>query len=216
MAEISYREALNQALREEMDRDERVFIMGEEVGYFGGAFKVTDGLLADDVARIDRDTAAADRDIALHSVMLRQVEQCARPRAEHWKRHLADRPGVADAAITDKAGHAALHQPGYQDLPGAGRSCIAAAVDHQHVALRCDLDRLALGMFGIGEHRDIVQVLARRDVPQGECGTDQVAVIMAQRPDTLHERVAQPTLEQLRGQGCGACEVQPLGCGTVK
>src|ERR1700723_2816138 len=46
MAEISYREALNQALREEMDRDERVFIMGEEVGYFGGAFKGTDGLLA--------------------------------------------------------------------------------------------------------------------------------------------------------------------------
>ena len=46
MAEITYREALNQALREEMDRDERVFIMGEEVGYFGGAFKVTDGLLA--------------------------------------------------------------------------------------------------------------------------------------------------------------------------
>ena len=35
-----------QALREELDRDERVFIMGEEVGYFGGAFKVTDGLLA--------------------------------------------------------------------------------------------------------------------------------------------------------------------------
>jgi pyruvate dehydrogenase E1 component beta subunit len=46
MALITYREALNQALREELDRDERVFIMGEEVGYFGGAFKVTDGLLA--------------------------------------------------------------------------------------------------------------------------------------------------------------------------
>lgn len=46
MARISYREALNAALREELDRDERVFIMGEEVGYFGGAFKVTDGLLA--------------------------------------------------------------------------------------------------------------------------------------------------------------------------
>jgi pyruvate dehydrogenase E1 component beta subunit len=46
MAQITYREALNQALREEMERDERVFIMGEEVGYFGGAFKVTDGLLA--------------------------------------------------------------------------------------------------------------------------------------------------------------------------
>jgi pyruvate dehydrogenase E1 component subunit beta len=46
MARITYREALNQALREELERDERVFIMGEEVGYFGGAFKVTDGLLA--------------------------------------------------------------------------------------------------------------------------------------------------------------------------
>ncbi len=46
MAQITYREALNQALREELQRDERVFIMGEEVGYFGGAFKVTDGLLA--------------------------------------------------------------------------------------------------------------------------------------------------------------------------
>lgn len=46
MAQMTYREALNQALREELERDERVFIMGEEVGYFGGAFKVTDGLLA--------------------------------------------------------------------------------------------------------------------------------------------------------------------------
>jgi pyruvate dehydrogenase E1 component beta subunit len=46
MAQITYREALNQALREELEHDERVFIMGEEVGYFGGAFKVTDGLLA--------------------------------------------------------------------------------------------------------------------------------------------------------------------------
>jgi pyruvate dehydrogenase E1 component beta subunit len=46
VAQITYREALNHALREELERDERVFIMGEEVGYFGGAFKVTDGLLA--------------------------------------------------------------------------------------------------------------------------------------------------------------------------
>src|SRR5437764_13179963 len=56
MAQISYREALNQALREELDRDERVFIMGEEVGYFGGAFKVTDGLLAVYAQKSIRDT----------------------------------------------------------------------------------------------------------------------------------------------------------------
>jgi pyruvate dehydrogenase E1 component beta subunit len=42
---ISYREALNQAMREEMERDADVFIMGEEVGYYNGAYKVTQGLL---------------------------------------------------------------------------------------------------------------------------------------------------------------------------
>jgi pyruvate dehydrogenase E1 component beta subunit len=45
MPVISYREALNQAMREEMDRDPDVFIMGEEVGYYNGAYKVTQGLL---------------------------------------------------------------------------------------------------------------------------------------------------------------------------
>jgi pyruvate dehydrogenase E1 component beta subunit len=45
MAVISYREALNQAMREEMERDENVFIMGEEVGHYNGAYKVTQGLL---------------------------------------------------------------------------------------------------------------------------------------------------------------------------
>lgn len=45
MAEISIRDALNQALDEEMARDERVFILGEEVGEYNGAYKVTRGLL---------------------------------------------------------------------------------------------------------------------------------------------------------------------------
>ena len=45
MAVISYREALNQAMREEMERDPDVFIMGEEVGHYNGAYKVTQGLL---------------------------------------------------------------------------------------------------------------------------------------------------------------------------
>ncbi len=46
MALISYREALRQALTEEMERDENVFIMGEEVGQYDGAYKVTKGMLA--------------------------------------------------------------------------------------------------------------------------------------------------------------------------
>ncbi|MDT7865275.1 MAG: alpha-ketoacid dehydrogenase subunit beta [Thermoproteota archaeon] len=45
MREITYAEALREALREEMKRDERVIILGEEVGLFGGVYKVTQGLL---------------------------------------------------------------------------------------------------------------------------------------------------------------------------
>lgn len=45
MAELMYREALNQALAEEMQRDANVFLIGEEVGRYNGAFKVSQGLL---------------------------------------------------------------------------------------------------------------------------------------------------------------------------
>jgi pyruvate dehydrogenase E1 component beta subunit len=45
MPTITYRDALNQALREEMRRDPRVFLMGEEVGVYQGAYKVSRGLL---------------------------------------------------------------------------------------------------------------------------------------------------------------------------
>ncbi|NOT08031.1 MAG: alpha-ketoacid dehydrogenase subunit beta [Gemmatimonadales bacterium] len=43
MAEVTYLEALRDGLAEEMARDERVFILGEDVGAYGGAFKVTEG-----------------------------------------------------------------------------------------------------------------------------------------------------------------------------
>jgi 2-oxoisovalerate dehydrogenase E1 component beta subunit len=43
MAELTYLEAISDGLRTEMQRDERVFCMGEDIGVFGGAFKVTDG-----------------------------------------------------------------------------------------------------------------------------------------------------------------------------
>ena len=45
MAVITYRDALNMALREEMRRDDRVFLMGEEVAVYQGAYKVSKGLL---------------------------------------------------------------------------------------------------------------------------------------------------------------------------
>ncbi len=45
MPVISYLEAIRQALFDEMERDERVFVLGEDIGAYGGAFKVTEGLL---------------------------------------------------------------------------------------------------------------------------------------------------------------------------
>ncbi|MBI3122513.1 MAG: alpha-ketoacid dehydrogenase subunit beta [candidate division NC10 bacterium] len=45
MPEITYIEAIRQALWEEMERDERVFLLGEDIGVYGGAFKITLGFL---------------------------------------------------------------------------------------------------------------------------------------------------------------------------
>jgi pyruvate dehydrogenase E1 component beta subunit len=45
MKTLRYREALREAMIEEMERDENVFLMGEEVGYYQGAYKVTEGML---------------------------------------------------------------------------------------------------------------------------------------------------------------------------
>ena len=57
------REALNQALAEEMRRDESVFIMGEDVGVFQGAFKVTEGLLGEFGEKRVRDTPISENTI---------------------------------------------------------------------------------------------------------------------------------------------------------
>ncbi|MFN0179312.1 MAG: alpha-ketoacid dehydrogenase subunit beta [Gemmatimonadales bacterium] len=46
MAPITYLEAIRDGLREEMERDDRVFMLGEDIGSFGGAFKVTEGFQA--------------------------------------------------------------------------------------------------------------------------------------------------------------------------
>ncbi|MCS7261147.1 MAG: alpha-ketoacid dehydrogenase subunit beta [Anaerolineae bacterium] len=60
MAYITMREAISQALREEMYRDERVFIMGEEVGVWGGTYAVTRGFLDEFGEKRVRDTPIAE------------------------------------------------------------------------------------------------------------------------------------------------------------
>jgi pyruvate/2-oxoglutarate/acetoin dehydrogenase E1 component len=63
MPVMRYREALNSALREEMHRDESVFIMGEDIGVFNGAFKVTQGLLDEFGDKRVRDTPISENTI---------------------------------------------------------------------------------------------------------------------------------------------------------
>jgi pyruvate dehydrogenase E1 component beta subunit len=63
MPVMRMREALNQALAEEMRRDESVFIMGEDVGVFQGAFKVTEGLLDEFGEKRVRDTPISENTI---------------------------------------------------------------------------------------------------------------------------------------------------------
>ena len=63
MPTLTYRDALNQALREEMQRDERVFLMGEDIGVFNGAFKVTAGLLDEFGEKRVRDTPISENTI---------------------------------------------------------------------------------------------------------------------------------------------------------
>lgn len=47
MRKITYRDAVREALREEMARDARVFLLGEDIAEFGGSYKATEGLLAE-------------------------------------------------------------------------------------------------------------------------------------------------------------------------
>lgn len=64
MARLTLREAITEALREEMQRDDKVFIMGEEVGAWGGTYAVTKGFLEEFGERRVRDTPISEMVIA--------------------------------------------------------------------------------------------------------------------------------------------------------
>ena len=64
MREIYYRQALNEAMGEEMERDERVFLMGEDIAIYGGAYGVTKGLYEKFGEERVRDTAISEAAIA--------------------------------------------------------------------------------------------------------------------------------------------------------
>ena len=64
MRKITYREALREGLREEMQRDERVFLLGEDIAEFGGTYKVTQGLLKEFGSARVRSTPISEAAIA--------------------------------------------------------------------------------------------------------------------------------------------------------
>ena len=63
MPTMTYLQAISDAMREEMRADERVFVMGEDIGVFGGAFKVTDGFIEEFGAERVMDTPLAESGI---------------------------------------------------------------------------------------------------------------------------------------------------------
>src|SRR5580693_6596390 len=64
MTTLRFRDALREAMIEEMERDDRVFLMGEEVGHYQGAYKVSEGMLAKFGSRRVIDTPLAEAGFA--------------------------------------------------------------------------------------------------------------------------------------------------------
>src|SRR2546425_5535718 len=63
MRTITYRDALREAIREEMQRDERVFILGEDIAGYGGTYAVSKGLFEEFGEKRVRDTPLAEEGI---------------------------------------------------------------------------------------------------------------------------------------------------------
>ena len=78
MALITMREALNQAMKEEMRRDPSVFLLGEEVGQYQGAYKITQGMVQEFGEWRVRDTPIAEEAIAGIAVGRRLRRHAAR------------------------------------------------------------------------------------------------------------------------------------------
>jgi pyruvate dehydrogenase E1 component beta subunit len=80
MRQIAFREALREAMSEEMRRDERVFLMGEEVAEYNGAYKVSQGMLAEFGPRRVLDTPIAE--LGFTSIAVGAAQNGLRPIVE--------------------------------------------------------------------------------------------------------------------------------------
>ncbi len=132
MAVITYREALNRALREEMERDESVFLLGEEVGEYDGAYKVSKGLLDEFGEWRVRDTPIAENGFAGLGVGAAMVG--LRPVVEFMTWNFAL---LAYDAIVNSAAKMYFMSGGQYNVPivfrGPGGSALQLSAQHSQV-----------------------------------------------------------------------------------
>ena len=114
----------------------------------------------DDVTGKHGGVAAADRHVDVDGLVQGEVGGGGGALVERGETEGGDLGGVPEAAIGDDSGGATDHEPGDEDVAGRGGAGVAAAVDHHDVARRAFLDGEALGVGGVLEDVDAVEVLA--------------------------------------------------------
>src|SRR6516225_2033357 len=195
-------EILERRLLERLLRD----LLGDVLGDHRNALVVAHH----DVAGIDRHLAARDRHVEVDGVMLDQVGRRRRGGVIGGKGHARDLRRVAQAAVGDEAGCAALPQARDQNPAGGGRRRGAAAVDHEDMAGRAFFHALALRMAAAFEHAQMIEVFPRRNVAQRIGRADHRRPPGVEAMDALDEGVAKATLEQNGGEGGGGHRRQLL------
>jgi hypothetical protein len=163
-----------------------------------------------DISRIDRDVAAGDRQVEVDRVMADQVRRRGRMGVVGREWEVRDLRRVAKPAIGDDAGAAALPESGEQDAAGRGGRTVLAAVDDEDGARRALLDPLALRVRAVFEDAQMVEILPGRDVAQRIGRADHRRRVRVDAVNALDVGVAEPALEQRRGEGGGRDGAQAL------
>ena len=100
MPELQLREALRAAMTEEMERDETIFLMGEEVAEYNGAYKVSEGMLANRFQALDEDLDTLRQELgpAWSSTVVAVVTEFGRTAAVNGTRPPLTAPPSSKAA----------------------------------------------------------------------------------------------------------------------
>ncbi|MEE9562076.1 MAG: alpha-ketoacid dehydrogenase subunit beta, partial [Thermoanaerobaculia bacterium] len=115
MAEVTYLEALRQGLWEEMERDEHVFMLGEDIGAYGGAFKVTAGFL--DRFGKDRVIDTPISEAAIVGAAAGAAHMGFRPVAEMQYIDFTEPSRVAESRLVDNHASNIVQQGGQTEEP---------------------------------------------------------------------------------------------------